>query len=274
MPRKKPQAPKSARGADIFLSERARLDFARADLQRSSLLGNEPSDLSTCLPASISVGDVKSLSEALDRSLDISAALGPGRGDTGENEWDVQSQEEILRTARRCVQEKKPWREEVDDASLERRRQTDRIDRGYLIILPDNRVRPMDAQLSRRVRAQLLGEEEVPEVPALAAAPRRQEEKKPRGPRRMRNPWYLSPGEWFAKNAATDPGKGEVGRFPYDQMLRGEAPAKSGASVVADEQEPSGDGPHRLTQREKETLQIVEAYKQHMKGSRLPHFLQ
>lgn len=269
MPRKKPQQ-YPTRVNDVCLTERARLRSAGVDLQSSPLPG-EPSELSTCLPASVSQDEVRSISEVLNRSLDAPLSLGTGPS-SATVEWVVQSKEDILRDAKRCVQERKPWREEVDDASLERRRlsdRQDRVDRGYLIILPDNRVRSMDTQLSRRVRAQLFNEEEVPEAPQLGApAQRRQEENKPRGPKRMRNPWYLPASSWYANTARKDPGKRESGRFPYDTLLRGEDGPPSTAPA-AEDQETAG-----LTQRDKETLQIVEAYRQHMKGSRLPHFLQ
>merc|ERR1719356_546698 len=130
----------------------------------------------------------------------------------------------------------------------------------------------MDAQISRRVRAQLMGEEEVPE-PAPLPPQRRPDEGRggPKGPRRPRNPWYLPPSTWYSSKAAKDVSDGNSGSFPYDSQILGEG---SSGLPPSDEADPGGDGPHRLTQREKETLQIVEAYKQHMKGSRLPHFLQ
>lgn len=255
-------------------------------------------DLSTCLPASISRDEVRSFSEVLDKSLEL--PLGPFAGSVlgGASEWEVQTKDDILKEVRQHVQAQKPWREEYDDAVFERRRQAERLesaDRGCLIILPDNRVRAMDTQISRRVRAQLLGEEEVPEPPSWAAQQRRQEESRPKGPKRVRNPWYLPPHTWFSNKAANDAGEGQTGSFPYDgQILRGESHATTtsgttasgrggggggsgaGGGQAAEEGggELGGDGPHRLTQREKETLQIVEAYKQHIKGSRLPHFLQ
>jgi len=239
-------------------------DFFR---ESSSLrAGMEQSEFSTCLPNSISHDDVQSLHEGLDKSLESSSGLG---------NWEVQSKEDILAEVRQHVQAQKPWREELDDDIFEKRRTSERrerMDRGYLIILPDNRVRAMDTMLSKRVRAQLLDEQENTEMTSPSAWHRRPDENKPRGPRRFRNPWYLPPSSWYSNKAAKDDLEGQGGSFPYDsQILRGERATGTGA---ADEQDASGDGPHQLTQREKETLHVVEAYKQHMKGSRLPHFLQ
>uniref|UniRef100_A0A7S2NHD1 Uncharacterized protein n=1 Tax=Zooxanthella nutricula TaxID=1333877 RepID=A0A7S2NHD1_9DINO len=131
----------------------------------------------------------------------------------------------------------------------------------------------MDTQISRRVRAQLLGEEDVTETAPQPPA-RAREDGRPKGPRRVRNPWYLPPETWYSKSAATDPGEGRGGGFPYaDQILGGgQAGSGGGAGKASDEGEAGGDRP--LTQRETDSLEIVQAYKQYMKGSRLPHFLQ
>merc|ERR1711920_764325 len=167
----------------------------------------------------------------------------------------------------------------MGDAALERRRQIerqDRIDRGYHIILPDNRVRAMEDQLSRRVRAQLLDEDEGPE-PQPPAPPKKSSQDEclaKVGRRKVRNPWYQPANTWYSK-AAKDTGELRGGGFPYDsQILRSDA---DGNANVNENQDGTGDG-RALTNSEKKTLQIVDAYRVYMrdvmKGARLPHFLQ
>lgn len=254
MPRKKPARLPSV---EPGIAQRLRAEGhfqSSVDYKHGSL--GEPSELSTCLPV-FSHDDVQGVSEVFDESLRLPAALGVRHSTDSEGELQVQSVEEIIGLARRQVQARKPWREEIDDAILEKRRQADlqeRVDRSHLIILPDNRVRTMDTQLSRRVRAQLLGEEDAGEAQQAPLTRKREEVKA--NPRRVRNPWYLPPSEWFASKVAKDTAERE------------------GANVHVEVQEIAEDVPRRLTQREKETLPIVEAYRQHMKGSRLPRFLQ
>mmetsp|Transcript_129321 Transcript_129321/g.374484 ORF Transcript_129321/g.374484 Transcript_129321/m.374484 type:complete len:279 (+) Transcript_129321:1-837(+) len=257
MPKKKTVQPAWLRKANSPLS-RAFSNYGTKE-QRSEF------DASTCLPSSMSKDDIRGFSEVLDRSMEIPFG-GSKTLSTPAVEWEVQSKEDIIKEVKQHVQALRPWRPEFDEAAFERRREEERqerIDRGFLIILPDNRVRTMDTLLSRRVRAQLLGEEEVPEVARLPPPARREEKTKKL---KARTPWYLPPETWFNPNAAKGRREGSSGSFPYDSHAY-----HGGGDGGGPEDNP--DGPQRLTQREKETLQIVEAYKQHMKGSRLPHFL-
>mmetsp|Transcript_19040 Transcript_19040/g.38446 ORF Transcript_19040/g.38446 Transcript_19040/m.38446 type:complete len:276 (-) Transcript_19040:101-928(-) len=274
MPKKKPARPSAAASTGSAILGGSASGFASKEYRSNQFdtVGT------TCLPSSISRDDVRGYSDVLDRSMEV--PFGPGSSKQGASvDWQVQSQDEIIKEVRQFVQAQKPWREEFDESVLERRREAERqerVDRGFMIILPDNRVRAIDTHLSARVHAQLLGEEEVPEpAPLPPPRPRRQDDsKKPRTARKFRNPWYLPPSSWFSNNAAHDPGAHQDGSFPYDtQIFRSESASYAGGGIGQSEDGEAGDGPHRLTQREKETLQIVEAYKQHMKGSRLPHFL-
>eukprot|EP00930_Biecheleria_cincta_P034014 TRINITY_DN23542_c0_g2_i1.p1 TRINITY_DN23542_c0_g2~~TRINITY_DN23542_c0_g2_i1.p1 ORF type:complete len:246 (+),score=48.61 TRINITY_DN23542_c0_g2_i1:59-796(+) len=215
------------------------------------------SDLSTAIPLSSSLaGTSRSPLEA-----EVSASLLASRDD-----WNVQSAEEIIAEVKRCVQARKPWREEVDEAEMMEKRNRERqegIDGSFQIILPDNGVRSMEDQLSRRLRAQLLGEEDLGSD-ALAAsfqAPKQEEGKgKAGGRKNLRTPWYLHPKVWFSGEMGKDPSEEDSKGFPYDTLILGEGAAKKKTEDALDKMI-------------KESA-FVEAYKQHMQGSRLPHFLQ
>jgi len=227
-------------------------------------------------------------------SLPPGMACGPSVASTSEHsedgldepeghmhDWEVQSPEDILKEVRRAVLDRRPWHreEDLDDAFLERRRRNERGDGGFHIILPDNRVRAVEDQLGSRVRAELLGEDAVePVAPPLPRRPGRPEDGRPKGPRRHRNPWYLPATHWYDPEAQKDPNAERGGGFPYDSQILSGGEAEP---PHVEEQErggdagSGGDGPVRaLTRRDKETLQIIDAYKQYMKGHRLPHFLQ
>jgi len=249
----------------------------------------------------LSPAEAHQLSEFLDASISLplsfggcsgsrSSSGGSGKVD-GEHEcavsgkeWQVQSKEDILQDVKKAVLERRPWHreEDLDDAFLERRRRSERElrgDSGIHIILPDNRVRAMEDQLGSRIRAELLGEEEGFEhaVSAPSCLRRADESRaKAKAARRPRNPWYLPASYWYNPEALKDPSAERGGGFPYDSQI---LPKDQVESRDAEEQEredsPGGEGRVRaLTRREKETLQIVEAYKAYIKGHRLPHFLQ
>lgn len=193
--------------------------------------------------------------------------------------WEPQTAEEIIEHAKGVVHERKPWRQQVDDSALDKpsTNREDRFNRGYHIMLSDNRVRAMDDHFSRRVRSQLLGEianEGDAEKKALQSArtPRKQEpssEGKAK-PHKGGNPWYQHPKTWYTKNSERD-NANRGGGFPYDGLiLKTEGVYGKYDDQVAEE----GDGPRPLLKSEKETLQIVDAYRAYMKGNRLPHFLQ
>lgn len=237
----------------------------------------QASEMSTVLPPSTSLaGTSRSPLEA-----GVSADLL-----TASEEWNVQSVEEIIKEVRRSVQARKPWREEVDEAQLEQQRKSERQvdnDRGYHIILPDNRIRAIEDQLDRRLRAQLLGEDvgedqekeltkdtqsqsggrddakaKAKAKPAKAA--------KPQGPKRVRNPWYIDPQIWFSGEVGKDPNEMSSGGFPYDTLILGDAAAQA-APPSAEELE---------LRRDKENTQIIDGYRKHLQGqnARIPHFLQ
>merc|ERR1719413_268132 len=114
--------------------------------------------------------EMRHLSQLVDSSLDMPSIFGSS-GDPSATDWEVQSPEAIIQEVKQRVHERKPWRHELDESVLERRRQNERqgrLERGYHIILPDNRVRAMEDQLSKRVRAQLLGESVPETTPAPA----------------------------------------------------------------------------------------------------------
>lgn len=265
--------------AQSFGGSTRRVLWDPATLPKGSI-GDYSEFASTCLPASVSREEAQSLSETLDSQLGSRAAVFEATNEQLGGEWEVQSPDDIIRDVRRAVQERKPWREEFDDAALERRRQIerqDRVDRGYHIILPDNRVRAMEDQLSRRVRAQLLDEEEGPEPPPVAPPKKSSQEESLAkiGRRKVRNPWYQPAKTWYCKDLAKDMGESRGGGFPYDSHILHKTDGAAGGSEEPD----NGDGSIRaLTRREKETLQIVDAYRIYMrdtmKGARLPHFLQ
>jgi len=244
MPKKKSVTLPSVRGA----TPRGK-DFlnSRADV----------SELSTTAPLSGSLaGTSRSPLEA-----EVSPSLLASSDD-----WTVQSPEDIIAEVKRCVQARKPWREEVDEALLMEKRNRERqegIDGGFQIILPDNGVRSMEDQLSRRLRAQLLGEEDSgpDNLAASFQGPKQDEAKAKAGGRKnLRNPWYLSPNVWFSGDMGKDPNEEDSKGFPYDTMILGEGVAKK-------------KNENLLDNAIKESA-FVEAYKQHMQGYRLPHFLQ
>eukprot|EP00971_Amphidinium_carterae_P115852 2294692-Amphidinium_carterae.1 len=112
----------------------------------------------------------------------------------------------------------------------------DVIDRSFHIILPDNRVRAVEDRLSRRIRAQLLGEPEpLPEgtstlrfSAASKAVPKR--------PVKPRNPWYLPAHRWYTGANGGDvaeDGSGMPGDLSYYVPIS-RVEAKPGS--VADEQ--------------------------------------
>eukprot|EP00931_Biecheleriopsis_adriatica_P114709 TRINITY_DN90621_c0_g1_i1.p1 TRINITY_DN90621_c0_g1~~TRINITY_DN90621_c0_g1_i1.p1 ORF type:complete len:276 (-),score=73.68 TRINITY_DN90621_c0_g1_i1:12-839(-) len=240
----------------------------------------QASDMSTVLPSSISwAGTSRSPLEA-----GISADLL-----TASEEWNVQECEEIIAEVRRCVQARKPWREEVDEAQLEQQRKSERQvdnDRGYHIILPDNRIRAIEDELDKRLRAQLLGEDlgddQQKELgkdahsqsggrddskPKAKAKPAKSvKAAKPQGPKRVRNPWYINPNIWFSGEVGKDPNEVSSGGFPYDTLILGDAAAP-----------PMPPREEELElKRDKDNTQIIDGYRKHLQAqnARIPHFLQ
>jgi len=342
MPRKKPhELPKLN---STFSTSRD--DLKRASPGYASLSTTHGPDIS-----SLSEEDVRNLSHFVDSSLDMPSIFGAGT-ESDTSEWNIQSQAEILEEVKKAVHSRKPWRKELDDSVLEQRQHDERqgrMDRGYHIILPDTRVRTIDDQLSRRVRAQLLGEplaEQTLTAPQSARA-RLQDERK--NASKFNNPWYMKSRAWFDKQerndasalvkfgadgktyycgrnvgkdilsetdgicgpnngkrslsrdqhtvgtgmsmypqcrsceryqeemdqAGKDSAEGQGGGlgFPYDaHILKTEG--RYGKNVEADYSHLPEDEHRPLTQKEKETLPCVEAYKVFLKGQRLPHFLQ
>lgn len=175
-------------------------------------------------------------------------------GNSVGSDWQVQSPQEVLQEAKENVRRRRPGEELLDDHQLELlSRPQDKSHRGCHIILPDNRVRAMEDQLSARVRARLLDEGKGPMETPRAPRPQRrrpQAESRPRAPPKPRTPWYLPPTQWFNKEGTGENDEGGGG-FPYDGRYK------------AAEQDGAEGGP--LSQKEKDSLQIVEAYKQYMK---------
>lgn len=211
----------------------------------------------------------RKLAEALDTSFDLPPGL---KASLAENDWKVQSPQEILAEVRQRVQELKPWREALDEGLLDAQRQGQSDDRGALIILPDTRIRSVEEDLSRRVRAQLLGEPLSAE-PSSATPRKPIAEKKARGPRKVRNPWYLPAKSWYVRQGAKDGVEREG--FPYENG----AAAPSQMSSEGGDAEWAGEDAVRGSPKDKDAQQVIEEYRLYMKqdknaGHRLPHFLQ
>lgn len=171
---------------------------------------------------------------------------------TASDDWHVQSTAQILEDVRHVVEIRHPWRVPLDDSLLERQSW---LEHGAHIPLPDLRVRLMEDQLSLRVRCELL-DMEIPPPPPPKAKPIKKARKLP-------NPWYLPAHKWYS-NDKLDDSEERAADFPYANMIWNMSDGP-----------PSDEPPdaRQLTQAQKENLGIVDAYKQYMKGHRLPHFL-
>jgi len=244
----------------------------------------EDSDI--LLPGRLSQAEAQRLTEFLDASIDMPPSYsgeGLGLADDSSSTRSGSSRtgtEEVLRDVRRAVLQRHGVNpdEDFDTIGLERNPRSTTLPGGVHIVLPDNRVRAVEDQLSRRVRAELLGDDAGSELPAKTTPrTKRPQEGRPT-PRRPRNPWYLPPSAWHNPEALKDPAAEPRGGFPYDSQILKNGEAES-ASFDDQERDANGggDGQARvLTKREKETLKIVEEYRNYMKakGHRLPHFLQ
>lgn len=282
-----PQVPRSAfppgagRGPGVAAAEKRRVDFASGfdegesefgeddglEQSDSHVSGSESPGPMSGVPGSI---EDQHLFKLVHSVLDMP----PGFGsvfDSTSADWNVQSAEEHLQDVHRRVQEKKPWRGQLDDSVLTRR-QGGGLDRGCHIILPDNRVRTTEDTLSSRVRAQLLDEDPVA---AEAAAKARAQVRRPLPSQRK------APGRRGASSAkasgrpdggvaagAGGDGTGGVG-FPYSSQ-----PFRHG--VPDDDAKDDIETKRPLTQAQREGLQICIEYRQYCKkeGLRLPHVLQ
>jgi len=232
------------------------------------------SDMSTHVP-SMSLEEAVGLSQLLDNAFELPKDF-DSVGGLSEDGLAVSSPEMVLKDVKKYVRERKPWLQEVDDALLERRRKEERADPGCLIILPDNRVRSVDDQLNRRIRAMLLGEE-APET--THTAPKEADKKKEQQRRKIRNPWYVSPDQWYSEKALMGSDEQDDG-FPYDNLEKATSATdelNADAKEFIDQtEEKEGSKPHRLTHNEKESLGLCEKFRQYVikEGARLPHFLQ
>ncbi|CAE7525029.1 unnamed protein product [Symbiodinium natans] len=76
-----------------------------------------------------------------------------------KDDWSIQAPEEIIQEAKRSVQGRRPGRADDVDALLKTKPwgKEDPSEKGYHIILPDNRVVSVENQLNRRLREELLG---------------------------------------------------------------------------------------------------------------------
>jgi hypothetical protein len=170
------------------------------------------------------------------------------------DEWEVQSPEQILEEVRQTVQTRKPWRELADDSLLEKK---SLVDKGAHIPLPDIRVRLMEDELSLRVRCELL-DEPIPPLAPVKKSPKI----KPKETRKVQTPWYIPAKKWYElQDKSENPEEGSA-NFPYANLIWN----------LSDKKEEPSEA-KQLAQFNKETLSMVESYKQFMKGNRLPHFL-
>lgn len=244
--------------------------FAKASAGEWRASQSEPS---TAMPLDMSHDDVRDMSQMFDISLHMASghSAAPQTVHAGDN-WDIQSPDEIIQDVTQYVHARKPWRQRLDDSFLEHKHneRLDRMERGFHIILPDNRVRLMEDELSYRVRCSLL-DMDPEDVEPPRPQPRRVEKSKPKK-QRPENPWYLKPHRWFLpKDQLNAENTEKPNDFPY-------------ANAILNV--PSQPKPE-LTTFQKENIGIVEPYKAWMKdghsiasggnGSgtsfRLPHFL-
>jgi len=229
-----------------------------------SLQAPSQSERSTAAPLDMSHGEAHGISLMLDDSLHAASghSAAPATVNAGDN-WEVQSPDEIIQDVTQYVHARKPWRRKLDDSFLEHKHneRLDRLERGFHIILPDNRVRLMEDELSFRVRCLLLDVD--PEDALPPPQPRRPEKSKPKNNKMRQNPWYLKPHGWYDKTSKDNPNAQITEKsndFPY-------------ANVILNV---PGEPKMELTPFQKENIGIVEPYKAwHSKhGHRLPHFLQ
>jgi len=221
------------------------------------------SEPSTAVPLEMSGDDARGISQLLDDSLHSASghSAAPDTVNAGDN-WEIQSPEEIIQDVTQFVHARKPWRQKLDDSFLEHKHneRLDRLERGFHIILPDNRVRLMEDELSFRVRCSLLDidPEDAPPPPQ----PRRPEKDESHKRRMRQNPWYLKPHSWYSlkDNIHSKSAAERSNDFPYAN------------TILNVPSEPKTE----LTAFQKENIGIVEPYKAWMKDGRhrLPHFLQ
>jgi len=182
--------------------------------------------------------------------------------------------EEILYEVRRVVMDLRE--EALDDDILERRRpgEGDHTGSSYYIVLPENGVPAVEALLSSRVRAELLNDElqvEQPMQEPLQSQRRSLEDGSQTKKRtKPRNPWYVRPSKWYSGSSPGSPESDGRGGRQHDDPAGGSRDEDAVDGDASDRD----DEPRALTRMEKETLPIVEAYRQSLKGHRLPHFLQ
>lgn len=223
------------------------------------------SEPSTAASLGLSRDDASKISQLLDDSLHVNSRFSAAPDSVApEEDWEVQRPEDIISEVTRYVQERKPWRQKLDDSVLEQKHneRQDRLERGFHIILPDNRVRVMEDELSFRVRCSLL---DIDPLEVEPPPPLRRPDKNRRHNQKMRmNPWYLKPTSWYSlkEKLKAEQDDENSNDFPY-------------ANVILNlPEEPKTDetgGAPQLTPFQKENLDM---YKQYMKGNRLPHFLQ
>jgi len=238
-----------------------------SDGLEASLPTTAYSEPSTTVPLDMSRDDAIGLSQRLDDSLHLASghSIAPDTINASDN-WDIQTPDEIIQDVTQFIHTRKPWRPKLDDSILEQKHneRQDRLERGFHIILPDNRVRVMEDELSWRVRSSLL-DMDPESAPAHWKPPEsRRSERDPRNAKhliRMRaNPWYLKAQSWYCNKEKLDAESAaqRSNDFPYaNVILNIPSPPKA-----------------ELTPFQKENIGIVEPYKAYMKGNRLPHFLQ
>jgi len=269
--------------------------------------GVSSTDPSTACPDSASLDDMRDISRLLDSSLQ-SHSLYESFGQSIDTDWQVRGVDEILSDVRRFVHEQNPRRPPLDDSLLEKKVRDKRLEPhdSCLIILPDNRVQTMEDRLSLRVRAELLnepipggedGEEDSPfgmsTANHLGASKLTSEVSKSAAPARkkIRNPWYMDPKDWHNKAASRLVQKTDG--LPYMPVELAMEFAEDGGHRTHLASSTSGSGAGRqgvgasgnrdendnelrpLTQREKDSLPIINDYKEHCQKwkQRLPYFL-
>jgi len=168
------------------------------------------------IPLDITGVDARNISQLLENSLHVGSGFGSAP-DSNADSWDIQGPDDIIKDVMRHVELRKPWRPKLDDSILDKKHNDaqDRMEHGFHIILPDNRVRLMEDELSYRTRASLL-DMEVQDAPP-PTPPMRPKQSDVKSKKMKANPWYLKPATWYTlkDNAAAEE---NLSDFAYKKM--------------------------------------------------------
>jgi len=182
-----------------------------------------------------------------------------------DDTFEVQTPQQIIEDATEYVHGQKPLRPKLDESLLENPRGRRTRDMGH-VALPDIRVRNYDDLLSRRVVCELL------RVPVMHEPRERPKEERPKASPKGQNPWFVHPHRWYAakdRTFADAQQRMDHWNFPYAD----EVDSAHNADVVLS---PTAVDPTVLSQMnrlQQDNVNIVDAYRHHMRNQRIPHFL-